>query len=123
MTMSRTSPQRRIPSCNEAASCDQPALATIEGDHLITVVGGRMAPRQNADPVIGQGMQQLSQAVQSIGQNMAAAKQKSSSDLMQMMQQMAQQRQGGGGGDGPGGGAAAAAAGAGPAAGGHHGRH
>jgi hypothetical protein len=65
---------------------------TIDHETLTAVVGGRISPRQNLDPVLAQGMQQLSQAVASIGQNMAAAKQQS----MQQLTQMAQARGGGG---------------------------
>jgi hypothetical protein len=42
--------------------------------------------------VLLQGIQELSKAIASVGQNMAAAKQSSSSQMMQMMQQMMQSR-------------------------------
>lgn len=70
---------------------------TIHPEALADVVGGRISPRQNLDPVLAQGMQQLSQAVASIGQNMAAAKQQSMQQLTQMMQ-----ARGGGGASGGG---------------------
>ena len=70
----------------------KPSPETIHPESLAGVVGGRISPRQNLDPVLAQGMQQLSQAVASIGQNMAAAKQQS----MQQLTQMAQARGGGG---------------------------
>jgi hypothetical protein len=63
---------------------------------LADVVGGRISPRKNLDPVLAQGMQQLSQAVASIGQSMAAAKQQA----MQQLTQRVQSRGGGGSGGG-----------------------
>ncbi|HEX3761961.1 MAG TPA: hypothetical protein VHW23_24845 [Kofleriaceae bacterium] len=59
---------------------------------LSAVIGGRFTPRTTLDPVLLQGMQELSQAIASVGQNMAAAKQSSSSQMMQMMQQMMQSK-------------------------------
>jgi hypothetical protein len=59
---------------------------------LRAVIGGRFTPRTTLDPVLLQGMQELSKAIASVGQNMAAAKQSSSSQMMQMMQQMMQSR-------------------------------
>jgi hypothetical protein len=59
---------------------------------LAAVIGGRFTPRTTLDPVLLQGIQQLSQAIASVGQNMATAKQSSSSQMMQMMQQMMQSR-------------------------------
>lgn len=72
-------------------------LHVIDPDALADVVGGRISPRQSLDPVLAQGMQQLSQAVASIGQNLAAAKQQS----MQQLTQVVQSRAGGGGGAKP----------------------
>ena len=69
-------------------------LATINPMALASVSGGRITPRTTMDPVLTQGIQQLSQAITSVGQNMAAAKQGSSQQMMQMMQQMAQSRGG-----------------------------
>jgi len=67
-------------------------LQTINPMALDSVVGGRFSPRTTMDPVLLQGIQQLSQAIMSVGQNMAAAKQGSSQQMMQMMQQMMQAR-------------------------------
>jgi hypothetical protein len=69
-------------------------LATISATFLASVIGGRITPRTTLDPVLGQGIQQLSQAIMSVGQNLAAAKQSSSQQMMQMMQQMMQARGG-----------------------------
>ena len=63
---------------------------TINASVLDSVTGGRITPRTTLDPVLTQGIQQLSQAIMSVGQNMAAAKQGSSQQMMQMMQQMMQ---------------------------------
>ncbi|HET9625863.1 MAG TPA: hypothetical protein VFP84_31095 [Kofleriaceae bacterium] len=84
--MSRTSLTRRIPNHPSA-----PALVAIPGAALADVVGGRFSPRRTLDPVLAQGMQQLSQAVASIGQSIAASKQQS----MQQMAQMLQAKKGG----------------------------
>jgi hypothetical protein len=67
-------------------------LETIEPAVLDQVFGGRITPRTTMDPVLLQGIQQLSQAIVAVGQNMAAAKQGSSQQMMQMMQQMMQGR-------------------------------
>lgn len=67
-------------------------LATINPTVLASVTGGRITPRTTLDPVLLQGIQQLSQAIMSVGQNLAAAKQGSSQQMMQMMQQMMQAR-------------------------------
>jgi hypothetical protein len=68
------------------------ALQTIDPRVLSAVIGGRFTPRTTLDPVLERGMQELAQAIASVGQNMAAAKQASSSQMMQMMQQMMQSR-------------------------------
>lgn len=68
------------------------ALQTIDSRVLTAVIGGRFSPRTTLDPVLLQGIQELSKAIASVGQNMAAAKQSSSSQMMQMMQQMMQSR-------------------------------
>ncbi len=70
------------------------ALQTIDPRVLRAVLGGRFTPRTTLDPVLMQGIQELSKAIASVGQNMAAAKQSSSSQMMQMMQQMMQSRHG-----------------------------
>lgn len=70
------------------------ALETIEPATLACVTGGRITPRTTLDPVLMQGIQQLSQAIMSVGQNMAAAKQGSSQQMMQLLQQMMQSRGG-----------------------------
>jgi hypothetical protein len=70
------------------------ALATIDPATLAGVTGGRITPRTTLDPVLLQGIQQLSQAIMSVGQNLAAAKQGSSQQLMQVIQQMMQSRGG-----------------------------
>jgi hypothetical protein len=69
-----------------------PQLETISVDTLARVTGGRIGARTTLDPVLLQGIQALSQAIQSVGQNLAAAKQGSSQQMMQMMQQMMQAR-------------------------------
>jgi hypothetical protein len=69
------------------------ALPSIDPRLLSAVIGGRFTPRTTLDPVLLQGIQELSQAIASVGQNMAAAKQSSSQQMMQMMQQMMQSRQ------------------------------
>ena len=71
-----------------------PELATINPTALASVIGGRITPRTTMDPVLLQGIQQLSQAIMSVGQNLAAAKQGSSQQMMQIMQQMMQARGG-----------------------------
>jgi len=68
------------------------ALQTIDTRILAGVIGGRISPRTTLDPVLLEGIQQLSQAIMSVGQNMAAAKQSSMQQIMQMMQQMMQSR-------------------------------
>jgi len=68
------------------------ALETIESATLAGVTGGRISPRTTLDPVLMQGIQELSQAIMSVGQNMAAAKQSSSQQMMQLLQQMMQSR-------------------------------
>jgi hypothetical protein len=70
------------------------ALATIDLATLSGVTGGRITPRTTLDPVLLQGIQQLSQAIMSVGQNLAAAKQGSSQQMMQVIQQMMQSRGG-----------------------------
>ena len=66
------------------------ALQTIDTQVLSAVTGGRFAARTTLDPVLLQGIQQLSQAIQSVGQNLATVKQSSSQQMMEMMQQMMQ---------------------------------
>lgn len=73
-------------------SRNPPALQTIDTRVLAQVTGGRISPRTTLDPVLLQGIQQLSQAIMSVGQNLAAAKQGSSQQMMQIMQQMMQSR-------------------------------
>jgi hypothetical protein len=68
------------------------ALETIDQRILGGVIGGRISPRTTLDPVLLEGIQQLSQAIMSVGQNMATAKQSSMQQMMQMMQQMMQSR-------------------------------
>ncbi|HEX2687486.1 MAG TPA: hypothetical protein VHN14_12755 [Kofleriaceae bacterium] len=69
-------------------------LATIHPAALASVTGGRITPRTTMDPVLLQGIQQLSQAIMSVGQNLAAAKQGSSQQMMQMIQPRMQARGG-----------------------------
>jgi hypothetical protein len=69
-----------------------PALETIDTRVLDQVTGGRIVPRTSLDPVLMQGIQQLSQAIMSVGQNLAAAKQGSSQQMMQLLQQMMSRR-------------------------------
>jgi hypothetical protein len=68
------------------------ALETIDQRILGGVIGGRISPRTTLDPVLLEGIQQLSQAIMSVGQNMAAAKQSSMQQMMQLLQQMMQSR-------------------------------
>ena len=68
------------------------ALETIDNRILGGVIGGRISPRTTLDPVLLEGIQQLSQAIMSVGQNMAAAKQSSTQQMMQLLQQMMQSR-------------------------------
>lgn len=63
-------------------------LVSIEPAVLATVSGGRVSRSSQPDPALLQGMQQLAQAIQVVGQNMAQAKAASSQQMMQMMQQM-----------------------------------
>jgi hypothetical protein len=72
----------------------EPALETINLSELASVTGGRIAARSTLDPVLLQGIQELSQAIMSVGQNLAAAKQGGSQQMMQMIQQMMQARGG-----------------------------
>lgn len=69
-------------------------LLTIHGGLLTFVVGGRISPRTTLDPVLSQGFQQLAEAVASVGQSMAAAKQSGTQQMMQMAQQKMQERGG-----------------------------
>jgi hypothetical protein len=87
--MSRRSPSQRFPKCHSAHE-----LPTIQAAVLASVIGGRVAPRTTLDPVLMQGIQELSQAIASVGQSLAAAQQGSSQQTMQMMQQMMQARGG-----------------------------
>jgi hypothetical protein len=66
------------------------ALQTIDTRILAGVIGGRISPRTTLDPVLLQGIQQLSQAIMSVGQNMAAAKQSGMQQLLQIVQQRMQ---------------------------------
>jgi hypothetical protein len=63
-------------------------LETIQPAALDQVTGGRITPRTTLDPVLLQGIQQLSQAIVAVGQNMASAKQGSMQMVMQVLQQM-----------------------------------
>jgi hypothetical protein len=90
--MSQRSASRRPTSRRLPARATQRELATIHVALLDSVIGGRITPRTTLDPVLSQGIQQLSQAIASVGQNLAAAKQGSSQQMMQMMQQMMQSR-------------------------------
>jgi hypothetical protein len=63
-------------------------LETIHPAALDHVTGGRITPRTTLDPVLLQGIQQLSQAIVSVGQNMASAQQGGMQMMMQVMQQM-----------------------------------
>jgi hypothetical protein len=64
------------------------AFETIDPRVLDSVGGGRITPRTQLDPVILQSVQELAKAIQSVGQNMASAKQGSSQMMMQMMQSL-----------------------------------
>jgi hypothetical protein len=87
--MSRRSPSRRSPTCSSERE-----LVPIDATVLASVTGGRITPRTTLDPVLLEGIQKLSQAIMSVGQNLAAAKQGSSQQMMQVMQQMMQARGG-----------------------------
>jgi hypothetical protein len=63
-------------------------LETIQPAVLDQVTGGRITPRTTLDPVLLQGIQQLSQAIVAVGQNLASAKQGGMQMMMQVMQQM-----------------------------------
>ena len=63
-------------------------LETIQPAVLDQVTGGRITPRTTLDPVLLQGIQQLSQAIVAVGQSMASAKQGSAQMMMQLLQQM-----------------------------------
>ncbi len=63
-------------------------MKTIDRHVLDQVIGGRITPRTQLDPVITQSVQELAQAIASVGQNLAAAKQGSQQMTMQMMQSM-----------------------------------
>ena len=65
-----------------------PELETIHPVALDQVTGGRITPRTTLDPVLLQGIQQLSQAIVAVGQNLASAKQGGMQMMMQVMQQM-----------------------------------
>jgi hypothetical protein len=69
-------------------------IETIDPAVLTSVTGGRITPRTTLDPVLLQGIQELAQAIMSVGQNLAAAKQAGSQQMMQMMQKMMEQRRG-----------------------------
>jgi hypothetical protein len=69
-------------------------LETIHPVLLAHVIGGRVAPRTTLDPVLLQGFQQLAQAVASVGQSLAGAKQSSFQQMMQMFEQIMQSRGG-----------------------------
>jgi hypothetical protein len=67
---------------------------TIHPLVLVHVIGGRVTPRTTLDPVLLQGIQQLAQAISSVGQSLAGAKQASSQQMMKMFEQVMQQRGG-----------------------------
>jgi hypothetical protein len=69
-------------------------LETIQPAVLDQVIGGRISPRTTLDPVLLQGIQQLSQAIMAVGQGLAGSKQAGSQQMMQMMQEMMQSRGG-----------------------------
>jgi hypothetical protein len=75
---------RRFPTVREPQTI-HPAL-------LDQVIGGRISPRTELDPVLLQGIQQLSQAIVAVGQNLSSAQQGSMQMVMQVMQQMMQSR-------------------------------
>ena len=62
---------------------------------LAFVTGGRQthSPHQ-VDPQLAQGVSQLAQVLQGVGQNLAQAKAEGSQQTMQMMQQMMQAKSG-----------------------------
>ncbi len=66
------------------------SFETISPAALAAATGGRITPRTTLDPVLLQGFDQLSQAIVSLGQNLAAAKQSASQQVLQMMQQVMQ---------------------------------
>jgi hypothetical protein len=69
-------------------------LAAIDRAALGQVIGGRISPRTTLDPVLLEGIQQLAQAIMSVGQSLAAAKQGSTQQMMQLFQQLMERRGG-----------------------------
>jgi len=70
-------------------------FVAIDGAALEAVTGGRLEHGpQTVYPSVLQGMQQMAQAVQSVGQNLTQAKQANAQQSMQMVQQMMQSRAG-----------------------------
>ena len=68
-------------------------LPTIRAEALVQVIGGRITPRTTLDPVLLEGIQTLSQAIMSVGQNLSSAKQSTMQMVMQMMQELMGRRQ------------------------------
>jgi hypothetical protein len=65
-------------------------LATLDG-----VSGGRILPKSGPDPLMIQGVQEITKALAAVTQSMDAQKQKSSQDMMGMMQQLMAKKRGG----------------------------
>lgn len=75
---------------------EQDPFTALSIDALVDVTGGRYTRgTPQADPALLQGISQLAQAVQSVGQNMVAVKQQSSENAMQLAQQAMQRKHGG----------------------------
>ena len=65
-------------------------LPTIDLAALDTVTGGRVTHNNQTDPALLQGIQGLSQAIQSVGQGLIQEKQQESQQSMQFLGQMMQ---------------------------------
>ena len=81
-----------MPRSTNRMHAEASGFQTIHPMALDQVTGGRFSPRTTLDPVLLQGLQALSQAIVSVGQSMAAAKQSSSSQMMQLLQQLMEGR-------------------------------
>ena len=65
-------------------------LTTLDLDVLDAVTGGRTTPNPQTDPALIQGLQGLSQAIQTVGQGLVQEKQQESQQSMQFLGQMMQ---------------------------------
>jgi hypothetical protein len=67
-------------------------LVQIEDVVLAYVTGGRHSQNNQTDPALLQMMQQLSDSIKSVGQNLAQEKAGENQNMMQMAQQVMQMR-------------------------------